>query len=554
MKRCLSLITAYIMLFALFPANTDTEAESVTEVITLSDTKELTKTVHELTDNAPLLYTADESNFPSNRLIVISDSEFDYQNAQLAINDSDGMYVLIYGSKSEAEKAYDILIKNPRLDVLPDLELCVPDDVQITESDESDLGISSSHLGWGADFIGTDYFTDTLYSNYGSTDEMPEVITAVIDTGVDYDHPYLADRIIRGYDYVNGDSKPMDDHSHGTHVAGIIYDNTLDNVKILAYKTIRSDGKGSMTDTLAAIKDARNEGADIINLSVGANDPYLDLYYEFYSAYNSIINKGITLVVAAGNDSQDTGYVFPANMEEVITVTACKQSGSFDTSYSNYGSTVDLCAPGTSVRSTIWNDSYGTKSGTSMACPHVSAAAALLKTADPKLTPEEIDIYLKDSATPQGNTVPDRNYGYGLLNLKPLAEEFLSDAEHTEPPVHTPRPTAAPTPTPTPAPTPEPGLPQLVNASFLNGYVNITLSDSDDVLSDGVTVAVAAYKNNELSEFRTFETDSECINGFLLTEDTKTDTVKIYVWDSLDNPKPLSKIYHIKECTYEENS
>lgn len=543
MKKYISFVTACIL--TLLPIQKNILAETQTNIITASSPRELSAAVHKLIDNEKSFYIEENSEFPSNRIIVISETNFDYCGAEAVVNDSDGMYVLFYNTKSEAESAYTELVKNPYLDVMPDIELSIPIS-EDTEIADDDVSIYSSALGWGYDFIETEYFTDTLHSNYPSEKDMPEVVVAVIDTGVDYDHPYLAGRIKRGYDYIKNTSRPMDDNGHGTHIAGIICDNTTENVKVLAYKTIRADGNGSMSDTLAAMKDARSEGADIINLSLGSIDTYGYYYDEFYSAYNNIIKKGVTIVAAAGNEKSDTIYSFPASMDEVITVSACTRTGAFDSSYSNYGNSVDLCAPGTSIYSTVWDDSYGYKSGTSMACPHVSAAAALLKTADPSLTPEEIDYYLKKGAKDAGAKGFDKYYGYGLLNLKTLAKEFLAENQ-----ISTPKPTATPTPTPKPTSTPTPipasELPMLVTASVsTDRYIKLAVTNDNNILKKGASVAVACYKNGTLTGLRTIEISSEYVKGFLLDDTIAFDTISVYVWNSIENSTPISKSYKIE--------
>ncbi len=537
MKKYLLFLIAYSVLFSSLSAQHSVFAETATEVISASDTYELTKIVHELTDNAPVLYAVDSGSFPSNKIIVFSDSEFDYCGAEIAVNDSDGMYVLLYSTNTDAEKAYNELVKNPELDVIPDTVVSVPtgDDYDSAAFENTyDLTISSSHLSWGSDFIETDCFINTLYNNYGTVADMPKVTVAVIDTGVDYNHTFLSGRVIKGYDYVNSDTDPMDDHSHGTHVAGIVCDNTLANVEILAYKTLNASGNGSIIDTLAAMKSAKNNGADIINLSLGATDPSGNYFKMYSSQLNRFIKNGITIVTAAGNEKSSTDYVFPANMDNVITVSACASDGVFASTYSNFGETVDVCAPGTSVYSTVLNNKYARKSGTSMACPYTVAAAALLKTADPDLSPSQVEALLRDSAVPNSSDTDfDYYYGYGLLNLEALAE-YYSDEE--------------PTPTPEPESTPEPGLPALCSASVTDGgYITVNIVNQDNVLGNGKTAVVAGYKSGSLAKLITYAASEEGSNSFRFTEDKEIDVIKIFILESLDNPVTISKTYRLEK-------
>ncbi len=218
------------------------------------------------------------------------------------------------------------------------------------------------------------------------------VVVAVIDTGIDYDHPDLNANMwpTNGYDFVNGDSNPMDDHGHGTHCAGIIAAETNNSAgvagvaggwgaagtQLMALKAFDASGNANSSEVVSAIDYARTNGADVINMSFVSTGSSSSIQTALNNAYSA----GLVLVAAAGNDDVAplpyTGY--PASYSNVVAVTATGSSGA-KASYANYGTWVDIAAPGSSIRSTLWNNTYGYKSGTSMAAPHVVGVAALLK-------------------------------------------------------------------------------------------------------------------------------------------------------------------------------
>ena len=282
---------------------------------------------------------------------------------------------------------------------------------------------------------------------------------AVVDTGISTTHPDLPNgNIIMGYDFVNNDNFPVDDHGHGTHIAGIIgavTNNALGvgginwNVKLLAIKVLDSRGTGTTSNIVNGINYAVNNGAKVINFSLGANVPCLQTQ-SMQDAVNFARQNNITVVVAAGNSNTDAANFSPASCAGVITVGATDKID-HRASYSNYGSVVDLAAPGGGgsdntqrILSTYINNGYVYSSGTSIATPHVAAAAALLLSVSPNLTPDEIESLLKNN-TDTINT--DQPIGNRLNVYKAvLAAMGL--------PFPTPSPTVQPSPSSIPSPTP----------------------------------------------------------------------------------------------------
>jgi subtilisin family serine protease len=295
-------------------------------------------------------------------------------------------------------------------------------------------------LPWGIERIGAPVvwlgLGDTAPPNMGEG-----IKVGIIDTGIDYTHPDLADNYVLGYDFVNGDWDPMDDNGHGTHVAGIIA--ALDDgpnsgggntagvsvvgaaprVSLYIAKSLNRQGAGSMSDVVAALNVAAKHDVDIVNMSLGSPFWSRTLKRACQNAYRS----GVLLVAAAGNEG--LGFVdIPARYSSVIAVAATNEWDEH-ASFSNSGRQIELSAPGVSVLSTMptyavrLNESpYGCEqvydylSGTSMASPHVTASAALAWAAHPGWANSEVRSCLAATADDLGDTGRDKLFGYGLVN------------------------------------------------------------------------------------------------------------------------------------------
>jgi hypothetical protein len=236
------------------------------------------------------------------------------------------------------------------------------------------------------------------------------VAVAVIDTGIQLNHPDLAGNIIANTNCVTPGSTGNDDNGHGTHVAGTIAAiqngqgvvGMASSAKLVAVKVLNSRGSGYMSDIICGIdyvtSQANNLNIKVANMSLGGtgssdNNCGMSNNDPMHQAICNSRNAGVTYVVAAGNETADTNTKVPAGYNDtVITVSALADSdgkpygqgsstgyGNDDTfaSFSNYGSAVDIGAPGVSIYSTMPTNSYGYMSGTSMATPHVAGAAAL---------------------------------------------------------------------------------------------------------------------------------------------------------------------------------
>lgn len=266
-----------------------------------------------------------------------------------------------------------------------------------------------------------------------------QVTVAVLDSGIDFEHPYLKNRVNRALSVnLSWDENRLDDENgHGSHVAGIVANGTQDApVTIVSVKTQDSQGNGTDAALAAGLLYSMEQGFDVCNLSLGGgHSAVVD------AAIQDCIKKGIVVVTSAGNDGAriDSSQHCPAHMREAIVVGACDKNGS-RCSFSNYGDSVDFLAPGQDINSCVPGGGWEEWSGTSMAAPIASGAAALLL-CRAKLTPAQVEAALKGAVNEKG-----------ALDLRLLRPE-----QETPAPVPVPAPAPEPTPDPAPASTPDNG-------------------------------------------------------------------------------------------------
>jgi len=206
---------------------------------------------------------------------------------------------------------------------------------------------------------------------------------AIIDTGIDLTHPDLA-HVVAGANFVRTGQAPNDDNGHGTHVAGIVAaaDNSIGYVgvapdaTVIAVKVLNRNGSGTMSGVIAGVNwvasHKTSSNISVANMSLGAPG----YSQALHDAIQGATNAGVTFVVAAGNSSANAANYSPSGFDNVITASALNPNDTF-AYYSNWGSVIDLIAPGTSIPSLYKNHGYATLSGTSMASPHVAGSAAL---------------------------------------------------------------------------------------------------------------------------------------------------------------------------------
>ena len=291
---------------------------------------------------------------------------------------------------------------------------------------------------WGVDNIDCPTAWDTTVGN-------DNVIIAILDTGVDYNHEDLTNNMwessngSHGWDCVNGDQYPMDDNMygydslgnwivtnnyHGTHCAGIASAEINNNkgiagvaqAQIMAVKVLNESGVGTTFDVADGIEFATDQGAHIISMSLSASVPISTVETVCTYAWN----KGVLIVGASGNSNSNVGY--PAAYSTVIAVGATDQTND-RVYFSNYGPELELCAPGVSIASCRRNDTYVNKSGTSMATPFIAGVAGLVLSMNPSFSNALVRSILQKTADDLGSTGWDEYYGYGKVNASQAIEQ-----------------------------------------------------------------------------------------------------------------------------------
>lgn len=313
----------------------------------------------------------------------------------------------------------------------------VVDDVSIKpiESIQTQMPLSSDYSGsWGVMKIGADTAANRGFKGAG-------VKVGIIDSGIDYNHPDLKDNYKGGYNFIDNNSDPYDDDSisHGTRIAGIIAakDNgtgvvgVAPEASLYAIKIFGANGAGGDLSTIiAGIDWAIDNGMNVVNLSTGFDSMIAELVPETFRPLKEICDlayiKGIVMVAAAGNEGRDRVPV-PAAYESVIAVSATDQSNQssifINGKTSNYGTAIDLAAPGSNIISTIQGGGYAVESGTSFAAPHIAGAVAVVLSMgirdannDGNLAEEARQI-LSSTATDLGTPGRDTIFGWGLVDL-----------------------------------------------------------------------------------------------------------------------------------------
>jgi subtilisin family serine protease len=301
--------------------------------------------------------------------------------------------------------------------------------------------------GTNSGVAGSDVHAPEAWSVYAP---ITDVVVAIVDSGVDYNHPDLASRMWTdgnghyGYDFRTPDNDPMDDLGHGTHCAGIVaatFDNSIGisglcpNARIMALKWLNRLGNGSISQASASIQYAVDHGTDVISNSWGFD--YLT--YTMQAALDYALSAGVVVVASAGNAGGNY-HRYPAMYPGVISVAATDATDTA-ASFTSVGEWVDLAAPGVDILSLraagtdmypdpyrIVDTDYYIASGTSMSCPHVAAAAAMLIGQDPTLTVEAIKNRLIGTTDAIVDTNPAQSewLGTGRLN----AYRALTEAAH----------------------------------------------------------------------------------------------------------------------------
>lgn len=384
-KLCSGIMALSIVLTSVnFPARAsepDTgagmEAENFSEADSLDEFQDAVTDLNEDLDLEP------EGKYASRRLIVLSDTDgFDTYGAESVVS-FDGIYLLSYASEQDCSSAFRNLSKDSGI---TSVEV---DGVLETGADTDSAG------GKETVHQAVDTPLKTYLDTLESTDE---VRVAVLDTGIEEEFLELDEVIDTKTNLSNSGNADsvIDDNGHGTEIASIILLNGNENTKVMPVKIANQDGCATVMGAYLGIRQAVENGADIINISMNAKQSVSSQILS--KAVDEAYDAGVAVVVSAGNDGVNTGSVTPANIESAIVVSAIDSSNEI-APYSNYGDTVDYCSFG----------DYEGKSGTSYAAAVVSGilANALSK----GISEEELGEFAEDLWDGENTDL----YGKGLL-------------------------------------------------------------------------------------------------------------------------------------------
>ena len=377
---------------------------------------------------------------------------------------------------------------------------------------------------------------------------------AIMDTGIDLDHPDL--NVYREETFVSGTTTADDDDGHGTMVAGVAAAKDDSNgvvgmapgARLWAIKVLDSNGDGFNSDIIAGVDfiTANADEIDTVNLSFGGDGPDNALH----TAIANSVAAGVTYVAAAGNEGQDAGSFVPAGFPEVITVSAivdtdgkCGSLG-FTTSagdddtfadFSNYGSVIDIAAPGVLVKTTSRGGSTASFSGTSASTPHVTGAASLYESTHSGVTPSGIRDALRNSGSTASTVCDAKGHGYFTGDIDSSREPLLyvasSSTDATPPTVVSTIPASGATGV---------TVTSSITATFSEAVQPATVTTSTYTLknSAGTSIAgtVSLSPDNKVATFNPTATA-------LAASTSYTATITTGVKDSAGNPMTSAKIW-----------
>ncbi len=345
-------------------------------------------TIEEFTEQLSEMNKEYKDEPVSNRLIVKSKHDIPILDGVDIVEGYNDLHIIQFDNSTSAAEALEYYQKAKNTEYVESCKIVTTLDDKISSSSKS----YGEHLSWGSEVIGVDDYIDYL----GDVNSLPEIDVAIIDTGIDYEHEFLKDRVIRTeYNHSGSgeENSEMDDKGHGTHVAGIVADNTTENVKIRGYKVLNSNGSGDIIDAVIAVYQATEDGNKVINMSLGMQGKSSAME----DAVHYATEHDVTVCVSAGNSGMDAKEFTPAGINECITVAAMDEEW-VPPYWTNWGAMIDVVAPGVDINSTVPGNSYKSYSGTSMACPFAAAASALILSRSPDLNCDDVCSIIEENS------------------------------------------------------------------------------------------------------------------------------------------------------------
>lgn len=386
-----------ILTFGVLKLSSAEPKSSATETNPLVNISELPESFMEkyLEDYSALAESDNKEN-----ILIVSSAEppKNTYGAKSVIAAANNQYFLEFETSEMKDLAFSQLNSDPTLTVSENVIREIHDD-----GEESGDG----YMSWGISAMGLDHAKEILENDYDAAD----VVVAVADTGLDvelFKSHFGEEKLAGTYDVITSSKTYMvDEFGHGSHTAGTVAEGTPASVKI--YPVRLSEGRSLYSSDIIAGLDyiSYYEVADVVNMSFGGYQ-----YEEAeYLAMEGARSKNIVLVASAGNEST-SNESFPSSFDNTISVSALDSTLTFASDFSNYGKMIDFAAPGVDILSI-----NGVQSGTSMAAPHVSAAAAIAKSFNKDFTLEQTIEFLKTRAVDLGFLGRDNRYGNGLINF-----------------------------------------------------------------------------------------------------------------------------------------
>ncbi len=329
-------------------------------------------------------------------------SDFDFPYITDCVVSKDGRFVLQFSSEEKLLACLELLQS------CPDIIYAERDIPIYTEA----LQDSTDCLSWGAEAIEADVYSKALAP--ATSDKT--VIVALVDSG-SADIDFLKDKLVPGYDFFDNDSDATNDtsfNSHGTFLASIIADCTRNlPVKIMPVRVLDSKN-ASLINVINGIFYAVDNGADVINISLGAA---FNNCRSLEDAINYAESNNITVIVCAGNNKSDMENICPAHVENALTVSSINSDYDFSDSFSNFGGGIDLAAPGENISGYNAYGEITAMKGTSMSAAFVSAAAAMFLLDNPTCNSKQVRKALISCARDYGDKGWDEYYGWGVPKL-----------------------------------------------------------------------------------------------------------------------------------------